>query len=394
MHSQSDLFIRTFLWLGLAYLVYVEAGYLLVLLIISRMKKTRFPSQDNFQPKLTIIIAAHNEEKAIAPRLENILDQDYPKDSLQVIVASDHSSDRTDEIVQSYTDRGVILHRSHQHGGKIAAIRGAEALFTGEVVVFTDADSHFQPGALKALTRHFSDPRVGAVSGRETRPEAGSGGKGEGLFNRIETLVKVLESRVGSQVLLHGGIFAVRRDLLPFVPDHLTHDAVVPQKLALAGFRTAYEPGAVSVEAYNLDTRQDFKRRIRTVIQAYQSYLYVSQALNPLRTGFYALQVISHRFMRWFVFPVLIIAFVANLLLMRVSDLYLVLALAQITCYTLALVGFILDRFGRQPALFYFPYYFLYIHLAAFIALINSWRGKTVATWHTAPRASVLETES
>jgi len=388
------VFGKVVLWLSLAYLFYVEVGYLLLLGILSTLIPKNRRNLTNSNPSISVILAAHNEEEAIAPRLENILAQDYPTDKLQIIVASDNSHDHTDEIVKSYSDRGVILHRSNQHGGKIAAIRGAEPLFTGDVVVFTDADSHFNPGALQALTRHFSDSQVGAVSGRETRPPAGSGGKGEGLYNRIETLVKRLESRVGSQVLLHGGIFAIRQDLLPYIPDHLTHDAVVPVKLALAGLRTAYEPQAVSEEAYDLDTSQDFQRRIRTVIQAYQSYLYDKDGLNPMKTGFFALQVISHRFMRWYLLPVLVVALVANLLLIGHSNLYLALAVIQIFCYALALLGFILDRLGYRPAVFYFPFYFIYIHLAAFIALTNSWRGKTVATWHTAPRSSVLETES
>jgi len=387
-------FVEVIFWLGFLYLFYVEAGYPLLLWIISIWQIKNLVTIDNSNPNITVIIAAHNEEKVIASRLENIFDQDYPQDKTQIIIASDHSVDRTDEIVRSFADRGVVLSRSNQHGGKIAAIREAEDLITGEIVVFTDADSHFQSGAFNALAHHFSDPQVGAVTGREIRPVAESGGKGEGLYNRIETLVKLLESQVGSQVLLHGGIFAIRRDLLPYVPDHLTHDAVVPVKLALAGLRTAYEPQAVSVEPYDLDTRQDFQRRIRTVIQAYQSYLYVGEALNPLRTGFYALQVISHRFLRWYLFPVLVVALVTNLLLMGHSNLYLTLAVLQIFCYALAFFGFILDRIGYRPALFYFPYYFLYIHLAAFIALTNSWRGKTVATWHTAQRSSVLETES
>lgn len=390
MSSLIYLGFQIVLWLGLAYLAYVEVGYLLVLYIASKLKPRVSQPPGEAQPTLTILIAAHNEESVIGQKLDNLLEQAYPPELLQIIVASDHSTDRTDEIVQSYASRGVILSRAPEHAGKIAALRAAEPLITGQVVLFTDADSFFQPGALVNLARHFSDPQVGAVSGRETRPVT-SQGKGEGLYNRIETLVKRLEGKVGDQVLLHGGIFAMRRELLPYVPNHLTHDAIVPLQLVLKGYRIRYEPEAVSEEAYNLDTRQDWTRRIRTVMQAYQSYQYVKDALNPAKTGFYALQVLSHRFMRWFVFPVLLLVFISNLLLLPVSPIYQAIFILQALCYFLALIGFLLDRAGKQITIFYFPFYFLYIHLAAFNAILLTWRGSQVATWHPAQRMGETE---
>ena len=376
-------------WLGLAYLAYVEVGYLLLLFSLSKLmqfKPTAVSLQQDFQPALTVLVAAYNEEAVIGERLENILAQGYPLGLLQVIVASDQSTDRTDEIVQGYAARGVLLCRAAQHGGKIAALRDAEPHITGQVVVFTDADAMFQPGALRKLARHFADPKVGAVSGRETRPGASPTGmgKGEGLYNRIETLVKTLESRLGDQVLLHGGIFAMRRELLPYVPDHLTHDAIVPLDLVLKGYRVSYEPEATTVEAYHLDSKQDWRRRIRTVAQAYQSYLYVREAMSPLKTGFYALQVWSHRFVRWFVFPVLTVVLLSNLLLWGQAPVYRVLAVLQGLCYVCAGVGFLLDRAGKRPVIFYFPFYFVYIHLAAFYAIWLTWRGEKVTTWRTA----------
>ncbi len=383
-------------WTGAGLLVYVEVGYGLLLWLIGRLKKPEpaskypEPSQLVYQPVLTVLIAAYNEERTIGARLENVLEQDYPASKLQVIVASDGSSDRTDEIVGDYAGRGVMLVRSEPRAGKIAALRTAEPHIRGEIVVFSDADSTFLPGALKKLVQHFADSRVGAVSGRETRPSSkGQGkGRGEGLFNRIETQVKRLEGRVGNQVLVHGGIFAMRRELLPYVPDHLTHDAVVPARLTLDSYRVDYEPQAISLEAYDLDSRQDWRRRIRTVMQAYQSYLYVKEALNPLKSGFYAVQIWSHRLLRWLVLPLLVITFVSSLLLAPHSLVYFFLTGLQLLAYLAASVGYLLDRNGKRPAFFYFPYYFVYIHTAAFYALVLSWRGQKVTTWRPAARRS------
>jgi hypothetical protein len=172
------------------------------------------------------------------------------------------------------------------------------------------------------------------------------------------------------------------------VPDHLTHDGIVPAALTLKGYRTLYEVEAVTLEAYNLDTDQDWQRRIRTVMQAFQSYLYVKEALNPWRTGFYAVQIWSHRFMRWFVFPALLVILACNLLLLQRAPLYAGLALLQATCYGLAGIGFWLDREGKRPSIFYFPFYFVYIHMAAFYAVILTFQGKRLTTWQPAKRKS------
>ena len=379
--------IEFLLWGAIATLFYVEIGYVLLLWLVARFKRPGAKLKES-EPDLTVLIAAYNEVNVIGKRLENVLSQDYPAEKLQVIVASDASTDGTDEIVSGFAGRGVHLVRVEGHGGKIAALRAAEPSIQGKVVVLSDADSTFLPGALRNLVRHFGDPKVGAVTGREVRPPSKEEGKGrgEGLYNRIETTVKRLEGRVGDQVLLHGGICAVRRELLPHVPDHLTHDAIVPARLVLDGYRVVYEPEAVSIEAYELDSRQDWRRRIRTVMQAYQSYLYVKDALNPLKSGFYALQIWSHRFLRWLVLPILAITFVSSLLLAGHSVIYLTLAGLQALAYLAAGIGWLLDRVGKRPALFYFPFYFVYIHSAALYALWLSWKGQKVSAWRPASR--------
>ena len=375
-------------WLGVTYLAYVEIGYVLLLFVLSKLKRQKFHADEEYPSDLTILIAAHNEETVIRQKLENTLSQDYPKERVQIIVASDASTDRTDQIVEEYKGQGVVLCRTEQHRGKIAALRDAERSISGQVVVFTDADAILQPQAIRKLTRHFADPKVGAVSGREVRPAVGAlgKGKGEGLYNRIETQVKELEGKVGNQVLLHGGIFAMRRELMMFVPDHLTHDGVVPAMLTLQGYKTLYEPEAISIESYDLDTGQDWQRRIRTVMQALQSYLYVKEALKPWKTGFYAVQIWSHRMLRWFVFPVLMLVLVSNVILAGKSALYAGLFIGQAICYVWAGVGFWLDRMGNRRTVFYYPFYFMYIHMAAFYAVLLAWKGERFTTWQPAER--------
>lgn len=379
--------MEIFFWLCLLYISYVEVGYLALLWLLSRFRAQDLLVGEIF-PKVTVLIAVFNEEKIIQAKIENTLALDYPPDQIQILIASDSSSDRTDDIVSEYANLGVTLVRCSPRQGKIAALRAAENLITGELVLFTDADSMLDLDSLRLLTRSFIDPKVGAVSGREKRPPSGDNGKGkgEGLYNRIDTAIKTLEGSLGNQVGVHGGIFLVRRTLLPYVPDHLSHDAIVCLRLTLSGYKTLYEPEALSFEVYDLDTIQDWQRRVRTVLQSIQSYLYVKEALNPLKTGFFAFQIWSHRFSRWFVFPVLIMALVANLLLVRLSPLYQTFAVIQLVCYMLALVGFRLDSIGKQPAIFYFPFYFVYIHIAAFWAVLLHLSRRKMTTWRPTER--------
>jgi cellulose synthase/poly-beta-1,6-N-acetylglucosamine synthase-like glycosyltransferase len=384
-----------FFWFGLGLLAYAEAGYLALLALIARFRRTDAPVTE-IEPDVTILIAAYNEATVIRAKLENTLALDYPSEKRQIIVVSDGATDRTDDIAREYAADGVMLHALPERLGKVPALRTAEPRITGEIVLFSDADSMYERDALRKLVRHFADPKVGAVSGHETRiaSSATGRGKGEGLYVRLDNAIKRLEGQVGSQVMVNGGFFAARRALLPFIPDHLTHDGIVPASLHLQGYRTAYEPGARSTEVYALDSGADFARRIRTVLQAVQSYLYVKPALNPLRSGFYAIQIWSHRFLRWLVLPVLAVIAASGLLLTRpnfagarAARFYRLASATQFLCYVLAFFGGLLDRRGKRPAVFYFPFYFLYVHAAAFVAVLQAVSGRRITTWRPTERA-------
>jgi glycosyltransferase involved in cell wall biosynthesis len=383
---------KVLFWVCLLCLAYVEVGYLLLLWVVARVRGSTPPPLPPLrqgggeEPSVTVLIAAHNEEQVIRSKLENTLGLDYPRERLEVIVASDGSTDGTDAIVKEFAGRGVRLCRTGERRGKVAALRAAQALATGEILVISDADSHYEPDALRRLVAPFSDPKVGAVSGHETRRASGGQGQGEGLYSRLDNVIKELEGRVGSQVMVNGGFFAIRSERMPIVPDHLTHDGVVPPTLYLEGTRTAYVPEAISLESYALDSRQDFSRRVRTVLQALQSYWHVKAALGPLRTGFYAVQIWSHRILRWLVFPVLMVMLGTSLWLAARSWLYAVLAGLQGACYLLALAGWLIDRLGKRITLFYIPFYFVYVHLAAFWAVLMALGGKRIAAWRPTQR--------
>jgi cellulose synthase/poly-beta-1,6-N-acetylglucosamine synthase-like glycosyltransferase len=371
---------------ALAWITYATFGYLLVLLLVSRFVR-RPVRQADITPSVSLLIAARDEQDVIGGKVENSLALDYPPDHLEIVVMSDGSTDRTDEIVRGYSAQGVILHAVGGGLGKPHAMNVTVPLLTGEVIIVSDANSMYASDALRKLVRNFADPEVGAVTGEERRVAgAGGAGMGESLYCRLDNLIKRLEGRVGSMVMVNGGFVAIRRELYPKLDPHLNFDLVWAPLLRLQGFRTAYEPEAVSIETYPLDTRDDFRRRVRTVLQAVYSYLSVPEALNPLRTGWYAIRLISHRFMRWFVFPCLVAALAANAVLAAIHPVYRALLIGQLICYATAAAGLVLDLLGRRLHPLFLPYYFLYIHLAAFVGAVQAAMGRRMAGWKPTAR--------
>ena len=372
---------QALLVISLVWVAYTTVGYLLVLAIVSRFVR-RPVAQADITPSISLLIAARDEEAAIAPKLENALALDYPADLLEIIVMSDASTDWTDKIVRGYGSRGVKLHSIPEGLGKPHAMNVTVPLATGEIILISDANSTYAPDALRKLVRNFADPAVGAVTGEERRVDAeGDGGLGESLYCRLDNLIKRLEGQTGSMVMVNGGFVAIRKELYPTLDPSLNFDLVWAPLLKLQGFRTAYEPEAVSIETYPLDAGSDFRRRVRTVLQAFYSYLSVRAALNPLRTGWFAVRLISHRFTRWFVFPWLVVALVANAAVALAGPLWLGLLFVQILCYAMAAVGWLLDRIGKRVRVFYLPYYFVYVHLAALIGVAMAAAGRRVSSW-------------
>ncbi len=285
--------LAALLWL-LFLPVAVGTAYL-YLFVLAALRQRRTAPAENPQHRFAFLIPAHNEEAVIGTTVAHLQRLDYPRERLEIIVVSDASTDRTDEIAAAFAERGIRLFRVAENRGKVHALNLAVPTTRGEILVFSDADSSFAPDALRKLIRNFADGHVGAVTGEEKRVAGeGRAGLGERLYCRLDNRIKRLEGAIGSTVMVNGGFFALRRELYPSLAPHLVHDALVPCLLRLRGYRTAYEAEALSTEIYPLDARGDFRRRVHTVLQAFSSYLAAPAALNPLRSGLFALQVFSH----------------------------------------------------------------------------------------------------
>lgn len=371
-------------WTLAALVVYVYVGYPLLLFVVGRVFSRPVLRKD-IEPRVTLVISAFNEEEVIAEKIRNSLKLDYPRESLQVLVVSDASEDKTDAIVQSFAQDGVELLRMEERGGKTLGLNAAIQRARGDIVVFSDANAMYGTRVLRTLARNFADPSIGAVVGESTYsdPEVESE-RTEGLYWTYETWIKRLESRIGSVVGGDGAIYCIRRELYtPMKADALS-DFVNPLQIVRGGHRCLYEPAARSSERAAHDFHREFRRKVRIVNRAWRALMGLRGLLNPLRHGFFSIELISHKLLRWLVPLLLLGVFATNLLLLGQSPIYVVTLIAQVAFYLLALLGHSMRTRPQMPAFVSVPYYFCLVNIASALGIVDAYRGRTYATWSTA----------
>lgn len=364
--------MTTAFWVLAGLIVYIYAGYPLSLALLRRVRGTRSVAVADIEPPVTLIISAFNEEAVIEEKIRNSLALDYPKDRLQIIVVSDASDDRTDAIVLSFAEQGVELLRMPQRSGKTLGLNAAVERAYGEVIVFSDANALYEPQALRALVRNFADPTVGAAVG-ESRYFTGeqASQRSEGSYWRYETWIKRMESAIGSVVGGDGAIYAIRKNLYkPMEVDALS-DFVNPLQIVLAGYRCVYEPAAVSWEHAGTSFRAEFRRKVRIVNRALRALWRMRALLNPFRYGLFAVELLSHKALRWLV-PLFLLGMLGvNAALLGSGIIYDIAFIAQVACYLAACAGCILDGKTELPSVFSIPYYFC-LHLQELYARFSA----------------------
>jgi cellulose synthase/poly-beta-1,6-N-acetylglucosamine synthase-like glycosyltransferase len=336
------------------------------------------------EPTVSVIIAARNEAAVIGRRLENLAALDYPRERLEVVIASDGSEDATAAIVADWSDRGVRL-VDLPRVGKADALNAAVAASSGEVLVFSDANSMFAPDAVRALVRRFADPEVGGVAGDQRYEAAATGdalAEGERGYWDLDRLLKMAESRAGNVVSATGAIYAIRRELFRPVTagvtdDFITSVAVVAQhrRLVFARDAVAYEPPAVS-------GGDEFGRKVRIMTRGLRGTILMRELLDPRQHGFYAVQLAWHKIFRRLMVVPLLGLFASSLLLVGRGRLYTLAALAQLGGYALGVAGLALrdQPLGRKKVLS-FPAFFCLVNLAALQALRNIATGRHIDRW-------------
>lgn len=342
--------VKVLFWLSAALIAYTYAGYHLLLGVLAWFAPRRagfVAARKNLPlPSASVIVAAYNEERVIAHRIENLLGLDYPRDKLQIVVASDGSTDGTARIAERYGSEGVTV-LDLPRAGKALAQNAAAARCSGELIVFTDADSEFDPGFLKAAVASFDeDPRVGCVVGNLSWRDLRSGNAVlKGWYWRFETSLRCLESRLG---ILAGGTGAgmvLRRSLWrPMTSPLDDTDSVTPLHVVDQGYRVVFAPDArVTDEAFAL-TRSEYGAKIRgvskTVDMIWRHWGVRGCVAHPVITW----RLVSHHFLRW-VSPLIAVVFlVCSALLWRSGGVYTAAAAGEVLLLAIVAVGYVAEK--------------------------------------------------
>jgi cellulose synthase/poly-beta-1,6-N-acetylglucosamine synthase-like glycosyltransferase len=335
----------------------------------------------DFEPMVTILITAYNEESAIREKLENTLKIDYPPEKLEILVASDGSTDRTEQIAGEFAR--VRVFRQEGRKGKTYTQNKAVELATGEIVLFSDATTDYQPNVLRELLPNFADSSVGCVAGKLVYIDGSSSnvGKGAKSYWNYESFLKESESRACSLIGASGCLYAVRRSAYREMYPEACSDFLICTVVYQQGLRSVYEPNAVCFEETNSRTDKEMKMRVRVISQTFTDLWRNRSILNPLKGGFYAIELISHKLFRYSVPFFLVVALISTALLSRSSWIYEIAFLGQAVFYLLAALGFVLERVGARIGVFAIPHYFVLANLASILGFYKFLRGERYATW-------------
>lgn len=359
--------VKIAFWVSLGALVWTHAGYPAAAAALSRLRPRRRGNAGEL-PSVSLIVAAHDEEAVIARRLENLLDLDYPRELLDVVVASDASGDRTDELVESFSGRGVRLIRCPR-GGKVAAQNRAVQLTTGAVVAFTDANATWAPDALRKLVRNFADPDVAYVCG-QLRLETADGSNKEGVYWRYELRLREAESRLHSVTGGNGSIYALRREDYVEVDPRFGHDLAFPYLMVQRGRRAVYEPEALALEKPTPTNETEYRRKVRMFEHC---WLITLRGRMLRRLGaIYLVEIVSHRHLRYASGILHLVLLGTSIALVGEGVVYQVLLGCQLGLLLAALLGVGVAR------------YYVLVTSATVVALVNYLRRGVPATWDAA----------
>lgn len=380
---------------AVALLLYTYAGYPALLWLFGRFRARPLPKgllDDDAWPRVSISVPAYNEEAQIRGLVESLLALEYPRSRLQILVVSDASSDRTDDIVREYADRGVELLRMPERGGKTKAENAAAQKITGDIVVNTDASIRIHPGALKPLISVFRDPEVGLASGRDLSVGSGeaTANVGEAGYVGYEMGVRDLETRVGSIIGASGCFYAIRADLhrLP-LPDALSRDFAAALHTREHGYRAVSVSSAVCNVPRTPSLRKEYRRKVRTITRGMETLAHKRALLNPFRYGGFAWMLASHKICRWLLPWAAMAALVALGFLAPASRVALGLFGFGVLLLVLGAVGWVMSDRGHVPRIFRVPAYLLAGNVAAAHALLRVLHGDRDALWEPTRRDPV-----
>ena len=363
MIKNYSAIIEILFWIGIGIVFYTYLGYGIVLYLMVKIKelfvKPRSPRLPEPLPEATLLIAAYNEEAIVASKMVNCRQLDYPADKLRLVWITDGSNDNTNERLKEYPEVTVLYQPRRQ--GKTAALNRALPYVNTPYVIFTDANTMLNKGAIKEIIRQFSDPRVGCVAGEK----------------RVE-----IQAEQGA---------TIRTSLFEQMPpDTLLDDFILSLRIAMRGYKIAYSKEAYALESASLNMREEEKRKVRISAGGLQSVWRLRGLLNIFRYGILSFQYISHRVLRWTLTPVVLFALLPlNLLLACTGHtLYTVILALQLAFYLLGYLGYKMEKRNIRNKLLFIPYYFLFMNINVIRGYSYLAKHKGTGAWEKAKRGA------
>lgn len=373
-------------WLSALALFYAYLGYPALLAVLRWIMPVEIKAENARPPSVSMLIAAYNEERVIAGKLENCLAIDYP--GLAVWVVSDGSTDKTNSIVSGYAGKNAAVHLIElARSGKSAAINSAMPLVDSDIVVFSDANTFFDRDALVRLLGGFKDPRVGFVCGRliYNNPNDVASGHGEGLYWRYETALKRMESALGYVAGANGAIYAIRRELFePLPKGAVNDDFTISMRIIERGWYGLYAPEAIAREDVALSMASEFRRHVRDSAGHYKVLLALYGLLNPL-LGMRSFIFISHRVFRWAAPPFILTLLLSNILMLG-DPFYNAAFILQGAFYSAALLGLACKNAEGPGRIVLVPFYFCNLNAALVAGFLKAVSGRQGMTWERTER--------
>lgn len=365
-------------WLGAAWILYVYLGYPILLALAALIWRVRPVTRDEYEPHVSVLISARNEERDIRWKVGETLGWDYPAHKLELLVASDASEDDTDNVLASIDDPRLRWIRMEPRGGKVRALNQLVKMARGEILFFTDANAHIGAACLRQMVTHFGDSRVGCVTGDSTAiGNQSSIGSGAGAYWNYEKIIKRMENRMGSVLVCDGAIFCLRRELYTPCRPELANDFEIPLNVAHRGYWVLHEPQAQVVEPDTTSVTEEFQRRRRISAQGALGMWLLRDSLRGVRLW----EFVSHKLLRWLTLIPMMMVLGASVTLYR-EPFYAVALAAQLLFYGAAAIGLVYAFLHKSTfRIFSIPFYILLGTVGALIGVLEGLAGRKFAVW-------------
>jgi poly-beta-1,6-N-acetyl-D-glucosamine synthase len=385
----SDNVMQIVFWISISLLIYSYLFYPVFVWVLSKIIPKQRIQDHTLRPSVSMLIAAFNEEENITNKIQNFMALDYPIELKELLIGSDGSTDKTNDLLKKNESKTIRTFCYNSRSGKAAVLNRLSQEATGDILIFSDANTMYDKHAIKMLVRHFADDKIGGVNGCLIliNPKKNTGSKGEQTYWKYENILKKAEGKIKTVLGANGGIYAMRKDIYIPLPEHkvIVDDFLVALNAVKQGFDVIYDNDSWATETISPSIKGDFTRKVRIGAGNFNILSEIKSLLNPSK-GWIAFTLWSHKIIRWFVPFLLFFIFISNLQLLD-HPFYLMLFLFQILFYTVAVAGYFLSKHNFNNKLFMYPLYFTATNLALSIGFFKAITKAQKPAWSSVERS-------